>query len=409
MDNTFNDIVLEKFSGTEPEEDAENFLRSCEHRIKVTLGRIPANGDERQNYLFRQRALFASLLRGAAQEWYIANIDETNNAHNWDHVKREFSNRFTDGRDRYRFRIQAENVKRLESEPIKTYLQRVKKIVDKGWPTIYAAGADEAARTAADNAMQVHRTEKYISLGSKGLIPSSLKNCAYKRMLEHPGTTWEELKTHLINKDLCYAMSTDGESSNSNSKLTNIETQLKELKESLQNQSINAVNLNPHNPRMNQNFTRFCKICRKEGHTMMYCWKRQNQTNFQNQNSNRQQQYNNGDYSNRNFRPPQGNQNQSNNRNFGPRQNFNQNRPQNQNFQNQNRFQQRNGPRNNSQSQRNYNRNWNNNQNANRQNNPGYNQNRYNQNQNSFLPNPTNNVAPSETPNAKFSRLSIPT
>ena len=43
----------------------------------------------------------------------------------WDFKKREFSTRSTDGRVRYRFRIQAENIKRTESEPTKTYLQRV--------------------------------------------------------------------------------------------------------------------------------------------------------------------------------------------------------------------------------------------------------------------------------------------
>ena len=131
--------------------------------------------------------------------------------------------------------------------------------------------------------MQIHRKEKYFSLASKGLIPNSLKQCAYKRMLEYPNTTWEQLTTHLINKDLCYAMSADGEGhSSSNDKLVNIEKQLKSLQEALQSHSVNAVNLNPQNPRMNQKFTRFCKICRREGHTIMYCPRKQNQSIFQN-------------------------------------------------------------------------------------------------------------------------------
>ena len=198
----FNDVVMEKISATEPEDDADAFVKQVQHKIKVTLGQLPAPSNDRENYLFRQRALFASLLRGPAAEWYAANIKEEDAAHTWDFLKREFRTRFTDGRDRYRFRIQAENIKRTENEPIKTYLQRVKKIVDKGWPTIYVVGATAAQRTAADNQMPIHRNEKYISLGSKGLIPNSLKQCAYKRMLEHPNTTWEQLTTHLINKDL---------------------------------------------------------------------------------------------------------------------------------------------------------------------------------------------------------------
>ena len=88
---------------------------------------MPAPGKNRDNYLFRQRPIFASLLRGPAAEWYAANINEEDAAHTWDFIKLEFRTRFTDGRDRYRFRIQTENIKRTESEPTKTYLQRVLK------------------------------------------------------------------------------------------------------------------------------------------------------------------------------------------------------------------------------------------------------------------------------------------
>ena len=73
----------------------------------------------------RQRALFAPLLRGPAAEWYAANINEDDAAHTWYFIKREFRTRFTDGRDRKRFRFQAENIKRTENESMKTCLQRV--------------------------------------------------------------------------------------------------------------------------------------------------------------------------------------------------------------------------------------------------------------------------------------------
>ena len=85
---------------------------------------------------------------------------------------------------------------------MKTYFQRVLKIFDKGWPTIHVVGATAAQRTTADNQVRIQRNKKYISLGSKSLIPNSMKQCAYKRMLEHPNTTWVQLTTHLINKDL---------------------------------------------------------------------------------------------------------------------------------------------------------------------------------------------------------------
>ena len=91
-------------------------------------------------------------------------------------------------------------------------------------------------------------------------------------MLEHPKTTWEKLPTHFINKHSCYAMSADGEElSSSNDKIVIIEKQLKSLLEGLQSHSVNAVNLIPQNPRMNQNFTCFCKLCQTGAHTLMYC------------------------------------------------------------------------------------------------------------------------------------------
>ena len=190
-------------------------------------------------------------------------------------------------------------------------MRSVKKIVDKGWPTIYVVGVTAAQQTAADNQKQLHRNEKYISFGSKGLIPNSLKQCAYKRMLENPNPFWEQLTTLLINKDLCYAMSADGEELSSlHDKLVSIEKQLKSLQETLQSHGVNAVNLNSQNPRMNQNFTRFCKFCRKEGYTVMYCPRKQNQAKFQNQDFYRPRQNNFGDYPNRTFRSFQKNQNQ---------------------------------------------------------------------------------------------------
>ena len=84
---------------------------------------------------------------------HAANINEDDAAHSWDLKKRELFNRFTDGRDRYRFGIQAKKMKRTENEPIKTYLQRLKRIIDKRWPTVNVVGATAAQRTTADNQM----------------------------------------------------------------------------------------------------------------------------------------------------------------------------------------------------------------------------------------------------------------
>ena len=139
-------------------------------------------------------------------------------------------------------------------------------------------------------------------------------------MLEHPYTTWEQLTTHFISKDLCYAMvkSADGEEiSFSNHKLINNEKQFKILQGALQSHRVNAVNLNPQNSPMNQNLTRFCKIYQTEGHTVLYCPRKQNHSNFR-KTFYRPQLNNFGEYSNRNFCPFQRNHNQNNHKQFRP-------------------------------------------------------------------------------------------
>ena len=88
------------------------------------------------------------------------------------------------------------------------------------------------------------------------------------------------------------------------------------MQEALQSHSVYAVNLNTQNPQMNQIFTPFCKLCRTEGHTVMYSPRKQNQSNFQSQNFYRPDQNLFGDYSNRTFRPFQRNQNQFHHRHF---------------------------------------------------------------------------------------------
>ena len=68
--SNFKDVVMKNLSGTESEDDdADAFVKQVEHKTKVTLGQLPAPGNDRENYLFRQRAHFASLLRGPAAEW----------------------------------------------------------------------------------------------------------------------------------------------------------------------------------------------------------------------------------------------------------------------------------------------------------------------------------------------------
>ena len=63
----YPDVALDKFSGTDLDQDVEAFIRLLEFKIISVLGTEPqAAADEHFIYLFGKKALFSSLLRGPA-------------------------------------------------------------------------------------------------------------------------------------------------------------------------------------------------------------------------------------------------------------------------------------------------------------------------------------------------------
>ena len=54
----YPNLALDKFSGTDPDQDAESFIELIERRINFAVGDAPANPDELANYTFRKRHYF---------------------------------------------------------------------------------------------------------------------------------------------------------------------------------------------------------------------------------------------------------------------------------------------------------------------------------------------------------------
>ena len=70
-----SDLFLDKFSGTDPDQDAEQVIQLIERKISFALGQAPAAGHaDEPAYIFWKKALFSSLLRGPAAEWYETNV-----------------------------------------------------------------------------------------------------------------------------------------------------------------------------------------------------------------------------------------------------------------------------------------------------------------------------------------------
>ena len=134
------------------------------------------------------------------------------------------------------------------------------KVVDLGW-----SGSSEN-----------ERKQKYIDFFLRGLAPPALKQNAYQRKIEHPAESWDDLKTHVINKDLSYSISTSMtgiQSGPSDFRISGLEEQVRLLTEQLKENKIIAT-YDPNIPRDKQNFTRFCKYCKKSGHTIKFCFKK---------------------------------------------------------------------------------------------------------------------------------------
>ena len=112
MENTvaYPDLALEKFIEIDASEDPTAFIRLLEKKISFSLRSRPATNENNIQAVYndRRKALFGSVLRGPAGEWF----DSLDAALTWDEIKRQFIARFTDGKMQYRFRIEAENLKR---------------------------------------------------------------------------------------------------------------------------------------------------------------------------------------------------------------------------------------------------------------------------------------------------------
>ena len=109
----YPDLALQNFTGLDPNDDSRDFLDIVEKKITFSLGTRPADaGDNQDTYDNRQRALFGSIFGGPAAQWYqglAAHLPSNE-------IRDQFIDRFTDDKDKYRRRIEAENIKRQPDE-----------------------------------------------------------------------------------------------------------------------------------------------------------------------------------------------------------------------------------------------------------------------------------------------------
>ena len=199
----YPDLAGDKFSGTDPDQDAESFIQQIERKIKFALRDAPGDAGELASYTFRKKALFSSLPRGPAAEWYENNIT---NAPTWENVRTNFITRFSDGRNKFRQRMEVEHCIRTDGEENRNFSHRIKRTVDKGWPD--DLNGIEAAHHAAEREAQGRqRRQRYIDHSLKGLRPRYLQRKAQEYLMKRPNATWNDFCAQIIQKDLILEVS----------------------------------------------------------------------------------------------------------------------------------------------------------------------------------------------------------
>ena len=272
----YPNLAIDKFSGTDLDQDTESFIQLIERKINFALGGAPGDAGELANYTFRKKALFYFLLRGPAAKWYESNIT---NATTWDNVRTTFITRFSDGRNKFRNRMEVEHCIRGDGEEIRKFLHRIKRTVDKGWPDDVEgiAPADHGAERTAQGRQ---RRQRYINYSLKGLRPRYLQRKAQKYFMENPNVTWNDFSTRIIQRDVSFQVSSNflNDEEQTKAQLAKLGQEMKNLRSELQEHRVNAVEGNSRtvdpNQKGRQNATRFCNFDRTNGHTPSWCRKK---------------------------------------------------------------------------------------------------------------------------------------
>ena len=182
---TYPDLAVGSFFGTDPDQNAEFFIQLIDGKNNLALRDAPGDAGKLANYTFRKRALFSVLLRGAAAEWYENNITNSTTLEN---VLTNFITRFSDGRNKFRHRMEVEHCIRGCGEEIRNFLHGIMRTVDKGWPNDME-GIIPADPGAERKAEALQRRRRYIEYSMKGLRPRYLQRKAQEYMMENPNAT----------------------------------------------------------------------------------------------------------------------------------------------------------------------------------------------------------------------------
>ena len=104
--------------------------------------------------------------------------------------------------------MEVEHCVRGDREEIRSFLHRIRKIVDKGWPDDME-GIVEADRTAERQAQGRQGRQRYIDYTLRGLRPRYLQIKIQEYLMEHPNATWNDFSKRIIQRNVSYQISSN--------------------------------------------------------------------------------------------------------------------------------------------------------------------------------------------------------
>ena len=235
----YPDLAIDKFSGTDPDQDAVSFIQLVERKINFALGDASGDASEFEIYTFRKKALFSSLLPGPAAEWYENNIT---NATTWEKFRTNFLTRFSDGGNKFRYRMEVEHCIRGDGEEIRNFLHRIKQTVDISWPDDMK-GIEAAEKNAERAAQRRQRRQRYMDYSLRRLRPRYLQRKTQDYLMDRPNATSNDFCAQIIQKDLMPEVSLTFLSHEAQTKaeLATLGQEIKNIRSELKEYHVNAV------------------------------------------------------------------------------------------------------------------------------------------------------------------------
>ena len=175
----------------------------------------------------------------------------------WNRMKMNFITRFSDGRNKFRNRLEVEHC----------------------WPDD-TNGVPIAAQNAERTTQKRQQKQRYVDYNLRGLKPKYSQLKAREQLMECPNATRNDFSTHNIQEDIMLQVCSNflHDVEQIKTELTTIRQEMRNLRKEFQEHRVNCMegNSRPWAPTQQgkQTTVRFCNYCHKNGHTPKWCRKK---------------------------------------------------------------------------------------------------------------------------------------